>query len=293
VQEARRVHDRPAMHAALVFNAHAGSSTSKRALVSTLDEAGWSIDEIITPAELDEGHDVVVVAGGDGTVTTVAKRLAGTSALMAIVPTGTVNNVARSLGIGVDPRSAAVGLARVVERRVDLGVVHSEGQREYFLEGFGVGVFAYFMGEKATKAHKKPRTALRFLADEMEHYQPHFHHIESEGRDLSGEYLLVAAMNMRSFGPAMPLAPEARCDDGELDLICVRPESRAAFVAHLRRAADVGDVALPAFDMVRTTSVRVRSDGRWAHVDDDARELSAEARIGIERGAVRILVPAQ
>ena len=56
--------------------------------------------------------DAVIVAGGDGTVGKVAKRLAGTDVPLVVLPTGTANNIARSLGIGVDPHAVSSGLAK-------------------------------------------------------------------------------------------------------------------------------------------------------------------------------------
>ncbi len=70
---------------------------------------------------------------------------------MAIVPMGMANNVSRSLGIGVDPDAAIRGIAHAKERHVDLGIVQSTEAKAYFLEGSGGGVFAYVVGQKATR----------------------------------------------------------------------------------------------------------------------------------------------
>jgi diacylglycerol kinase family enzyme len=284
------------MRATLLYNPSAGSAVLESQLTRALEEAGWAVDHCHPKKELEVciGHDsdVVVVAGGDGTVGKVAKRLAGTGRAMAIVPMGTANNVARSLGIGVDPMIAVAGLARAVERKIDLGEVESDEGKEYFVEGFGVGVFAYVMGEKASRKHKKLRKALSLIADELEHYAPRRYQIEADGEDLSDNYLLASVMNMRSLGPALGLAPEAKYDDGELDVVLVHPESKDALVAHLRRAAEEGDIALPAFDGRRAQRVTIKSDGKWAHVDDRAREVVGELRIAVAPAAVRVLVPA-
>jgi diacylglycerol kinase (ATP) len=169
-------------------------------------------------------------------------------------------------------------------------VKSSEGD-EVFMEGFGVGVFAYVVGERATKKHKKLQRGLKLIADTLEKYEPRRFEIELDGNDISGDYLLVAAMNVRSFGPALGFAPHARIDDGLLDVVIVRPEAKEMLVAHLRRAAEEGDMALPHFETHQGKKMRLRADGRWAHCDDEARELEGEVRIGVREGAVRILVP--
>ncbi len=114
-----------------------------------------------------------------------------------------------------------------------------------------------------------------------------------DGRDCSGKYILASVMNARSLGPALTLAPEARCDDGELDVVLVGPESKHALVAHLRRAAAEGDIVLPVFETIRTRHVELRADGAWAHIDETARVLEGDVAIDAVAGAIKILAPPQ
>jgi diacylglycerol kinase family enzyme len=103
---------------------------------------------------------------------------------------------------------------------------------------------------------------------------------------------MVAAMNARSLGPVFGLAPHAQMDDGQLDVVLVRPESREMLVAQFRRASDDDtDLALPDFETHRASRIRLRADGARAHCDDAPRRLQGEIDIGIRPGAVRLLVP--
>ncbi len=287
------------MRATLLHNPTSGSAEDDRALVVAFGEIGWDVHRSFEKSDLDECFDdpgdAVIVAGGDGTVGKVAKRLAGTNVPIVIIPAGTANNVARSLGIGVDARAAVHGLADPRERTMDLGMATIGGiggEQTPFLEAFGVGVFAYVVGERASKKDKKLRKGLTLLADTLDAYDPRAFEIEIDGKDLSGEYLMVEAMNVRSFGPALAFAPDALIDDGQLDLVLVRPESREPLITHLRRAVEEGDNTLPAFETHRGRHVRIRATGRWSHADSRARELEAEVRLDVMPGAVRLLVPA-
>jgi diacylglycerol kinase family enzyme len=284
------------MRAKLLHNPKAGTAETDKALTEAFEAIGWEIDRCHSKKELSEcledPGDVVIVAGGDGTVGKVAKKIAGTKTAMVIVPMGTANNVARSLGLGVDPMAAISSLAKHTEKVVDLGAVRSSRGVEHFVEGFGVGVFAYVVGERATKKHKKLKRALELLANTLEKYDARPFDIEIDGNDASGDYVLAAVMNIRSFGPALGLAPDAKVDDGELDVVLVGPESKDALVAHLRRAAEEGDIALPHFQTRRAKHVRIRADGRWAHVDDSPRELDSVVDIDVVGKAVRVIVPA-
>jgi diacylglycerol kinase (ATP) len=263
-------------------------------MVADIEALGWKVkvaDKSMMDDALRHPGDAVLVAGGDGTVGKVAKRLAGTRVPIAVIPTGTANNVARTLGIGVDARIAIDDLARAQVRDIDLGVVHTEGQEERFLEGFGIGLFAWVMAERATSKQKRLRRALALLAEELTDYPPRRARIELDGRDASGEYLLASVMNLRSMGPALSLAPEALPDDGQLDIVLVRPEHRDSLMAHLRRAVEEGDIALPRFEVHRAERVRISGQGKWAHVDDCPREFRGDVEIRVSARTVRFLVP--
>jgi diacylglycerol kinase family enzyme len=283
------------MRVSLVFNEKAGTAASHDAVMAGLAEIGWHVGEVISPKEIDtiprKGANAVVAAGGDGTIAKVAKHLAGTERPIAIIPMGTANNVARSLGLGVDPIAAVRGLANPVERWIDLGIAHAGSEEELFIEGFGIGVFADIMAERASRKDKKLRKALRMIADELEAYEPQRFEVIVGGRDVSGPYVLAAVMNGRSLGPALMLAPEAMPDDGELDVVLVGPRAKDGLVAHLRRALEDGDIVLPAFETMRATEVRIRADGQWAHVDDASKTLDGHVALKVLAGAVRLLAP--
>jgi diacylglycerol kinase family enzyme len=287
------------MRAALLHNLKSGAALAPEEIMDALEAVGWRVKTCVQKSELDEcvasKPDVVVAAGGDGTIARVARRLAGTGLPMAIVPMGTANNIARSLGIGVDPSIAIAGLARAAERQIDLGAVEFGGAGpELFVESFGLGLFADVIGDRLrdTGKTKKLRKALTLVADELETYEPRRFEITGDGRNLSGAYLLVAVMNMRSFGPALGLAPSSRVDDGRLDLVLVRPESREALIAHLRHAANDGDIALPAVETTLVEQAHIRARGKWAHIDDRPHEVRDEpARIRVRPETVLILQP--
>jgi diacylglycerol kinase family enzyme len=284
------------MRATLIYNERSGTA-SEEVVVSGLAELGWEVERCPSREELDhylrpgQLPDVVVVAGGDGTIGKVAKRLARTGIPMAVVPMGTANNVARSLGIGVDAAAAVRGLARPRLRSVDLGVARTKHEQEYFLEGFGLGVFAQLVGERARRKDKALRRAALLIADALDEYAPHHVELEVDGRDRSGHYVLLAVMNAQSLGPALGVAPDARCDDGELDVVLVDAEARDALAAELRRPNEGGEFVLPPLETARATQVRVAAAGRWAHIDDVARQLEGNVHIRVAGAAVKLLAP--
>lgn len=128
-----------------LVNEKAGTA---KAVMAALDGGGLSTDAI-DPAHLrdrlraavEAGADRVVVAGGDGTVASAARELAGTGIALGVIPAGTLNHFAKDHGIPLDPADAArVALSGAVEP-VDLGAVNGE----YFLNTSSVGAYVVFV----------------------------------------------------------------------------------------------------------------------------------------------------
>lgn len=286
------------MRATLIYNPRAGTALSRNDLVSELGNIGWTVQRSMEKGDFDSsccrGSDVVVVAGGDGTFASVARTLAGSGMPMAFIPMGTANNVARSLGIGVDPTLALKGLEDVVERHIDLG--NARGGASFdglFTEGLSVGIFADVLAEKVEgKKSKRLRKALRVIADELESYSPRRFEIEIEGCDYSDQFVLAAVMNVRSLGPAVNLAPEAKCDDGRLDVVLVRPEAKASLLSHLRRAAEEGDIVLPSFETVAATRVLLAPHGHQVQIDDRSSAHQGRLDVEVAAGVLTLLAPA-
>src|SRR5207247_1264597 len=133
----------------IVFNPIAGQANSfEHDIVAASDvwrDHGWTVDiqPTLEPGDgtriareaAAQGYDVVVAAGGDGTVNEVVNGLAGTETALAALPIGTVNVWVRELGLPLHPRAAAEALLGAQVRAIDLG---RAGDR-YFLLMAGVG----------------------------------------------------------------------------------------------------------------------------------------------------------
>jgi diacylglycerol kinase family enzyme len=285
------------VRATLVHNPAAGADDGPEVdeIVRAVEALGARV-RVVAPDDLEQGGldgaELVVVAGGDGTVGRVAKCLAGTKTPLAVVPTGTANNVARSLGVGTDVRAALDELRLAAPHAVDLGWIGvPDGDSALFLEGIGVGIFASLLGERVTKKHKNLDVAADLIAHALETYAPHQIELEIDGHRVSGDYLLASVLNLRSVGPALVLAPDARFDDGLLDVALVRPHHRDALLGHLKRGGPGAEEPAPLFEIHRGASLRLRTDAKWLHVDDKAWEVAGDVSLSVRRGVVTFLVP--
>jgi diacylglycerol kinase family enzyme len=183
--------------------------------------------------------DLVIAAGGDGTVHKTAWQIIDSGLPLAILPLGTANNLGRSLGFTGSVDEILQSLHCGKGRPFDIGIARRSTRREYFLEAAGGGLFAdYFpaaqANEKKGASPEEELTAHLSLLRELSLDYPARHwKISIDGKDISGRYILWGVMNIRSAGPALHLAPKAKTDDGRLDFVAVRERQRQVFIKHV------------------------------------------------------------
>src|SRR5437899_10129795 len=151
--------------------------------------------------------DLVLVAGGDGTVSKVARRLVAMKSEipLAVLPVGTANNFARSLGFCLSKKELIEQLNDGKCDTFDVGLACGPWGKRYFFEGAGAGLFAdYLRAPKKDGKKDKPkskaeamRSHVRELRRRLQTYRARQWEIEVDGSDLSGRYLLWHAMNLR------------------------------------------------------------------------------------------------
>ena len=163
------------------------------------------------------GFSPIIAWGGDGTVNEVASALVFKDAVLGIVPSGSGNGLARDLGISLRPERAIETVARGRDRRIDVGQL---GDR-YFVNLAGVGL-------AASVAHRfeqlKKRGFLGYLQATLAQLfgiMPETYQITSEGVTTRETVLLVEHANGRQYGNGALIAPDAKLDDGFLELVIV------------------------------------------------------------------------
>ncbi|HLW66328.1 MAG TPA: diacylglycerol kinase family protein [Gemmataceae bacterium] len=259
---------------------------------------------------LKEPANVVAVAGGDGTVAKVARLLVGNSTPLAILPTGTANNIARTVQPTDLPLSELIASwSTATHFTVDVGTARTPWDQEYFLEALGSGFFAWTTAQAKVHGSKggsgkdcdeELRAARRHLNERLREFSGRHFHLKVDGRDLSGDYLMVEVMNIRSMGPNLFLAPQANPGDGFMNVVLVSTSDKGSLAKYLE-AESTDKRSWPDFVIHRARNVELRANSTGFHLDDRAwpdekktrspSEFSVE--VGVQPQALEILVPAR
>ena len=182
----------------------------------------------------DEGYDMVVSCGGDGTTDDVSAGLIGTDMVMGIIPLGSANNVARMLHVPFDIEGAVRLLREGEVRCVDVGRVGGPNGH-VFLETAGIGMDA----ELFPLLNQLDKGAYMTLFEVLRTFwraRPRRMTLWLDGRRLRVRALMVLVANGPYWGYSIPLAPDAQVNDHRLDVIVFENFSKWEFVRHILAA---------------------------------------------------------
>ena len=291
------------MRISMLFNHGAGRGPSLGSVRESLARAGHEIVRVIDRKE-DAGRlseppaELAVAAGGDGTVSAAARALAGTQVPLAILPIGTANNIAFTLGVDGPDEKLAASWHTAPVRLLDLGVVNGSWGSRRFVEGVGGGLVEACMRaiQKRPVPDGEPPPwqlvrALRRYTEALARLEPRPWELSLDGRQLTGNFLLVEVLNARAVGPNLELAPDASPFDGQLAVVTATADDREVLAAYLADllAGRESRLALP---VEPATYVEIATP-HPLHVDDALLDESTvvPVSIGIEPGALAVLTP--
>ncbi|HSK52666.1 MAG TPA: diacylglycerol kinase family protein [Clostridia bacterium] len=288
----------------VIHNASAGSKggiptnvTSREDIVALLAGHGLGDDVVDTQSEEDareavrqalvDGVDVIVAAGGDGTIGLVASELLGKDAALGMLPLGSVMNIPRMVGLPRELEPAADVLASGSIATIDVGDVDGEP----FYEAGSVGMNAAIFREAARFDDGDWLSILRTIWVALR-YRPARMTLELDDRQVRTRALMVVAANGPYTGAGMTIAPDARLDDGAFDVRVFRGFSKFELVRHLLSIAFGRYRYAPHVSTYRSARVRITSVHPLP-TRADARDLgSTPVEYRIRPGVLRVVAPA-
>jgi diacylglycerol kinase (ATP) len=165
--------------------------------------------------------DVVVAMGGDGTLHRALQWIDLETQTLALLPGGTGNDLARSLGYPEDLHGRVAHLLQLTPQRIDLGLLHGvqpEPVRYHTCAGMGLDATTLAVRDKSELLRRNYKLAFIYVLFRL---RPITARLTIDGRELSGRYNWILAMNNRDIGRGVRIAPDAKLDDGLLDLVLV------------------------------------------------------------------------
>ncbi len=269
------------MKITLIHNPSAGDGQDVKSLVRLITDAGHEVSHQSSKQDwerlLKNRVDLVVAAGGDGTVRKVALAAAIHALPFAAIPIGTANNIAKTIGVlgNADELIETWSTSPRSEQPFDLGEVVAPWGRERFVEGVGGGLVADLISREeeiaadATLLGSETDRALHLLAELAREAPVRHWQVRADDIELSGEYFAVEVLNIRFVGPNLPLAPGAFPGDGLLDVVLLGETDREPLLAYLENRMHQASGQLPELRGTRARQIEIVAPAgvRW-HLDD-------------------------
>lgn len=292
--------------AALIYNPTKFDDLSllRRRVEAEVRTAGWRPTIWLETTPEDPGHDMarraleaeadlVMVAGGDGTVRAVSAELAGSGTPMALIPAGTGNLLARNLSIPLDT-DAAIRLA-LHGRHTSIDVVHCEhdGGKERFVVMAGMGLDAQIMDSTDDGLKKVIRSgAYAVAAVQNAVPDPFTATVVLDDQDPAEHQIVMALIgNVGTITAGMTLLPDATPDDGYIDLLLASPDKVADW-ARLGAQILTGQ-EMKGFTITRARRVSIRTTEPVAfELDGDTAGTTSTLSIEVEPARLRVVTPA-
>lgn len=282
----------------LLHNPGAGDGEhDKEELVKLLEDEGYDCRYSSTKEkgwdEIEPDTEMIVLAGGDGTVRKVAKKMLPRKLIdkqlpIGLLPAGTANNIAKTLGIPPEREKAIKIWENNNLHPFDAGKICDKDDVGFFIESFGLGLFPQVMREmrnhkeeQGQDPDKRIQKALEVFAELLESYEAPMMYITADDNDYSGRYYMAEVMNTGSIGPRMVLNPAGDPGDGCFELVLLPESDKKQLAAYLQKRIEGEEVQLKC-KTIQAGKITLRSKEIYYHADDEVMKIKDESTINIE-----------
>ena len=259
------------MKAKLIFNPAAGNPAESAAqlveLLRHLQTQKIETEVVVVQPEMRlsviarsaarAGAKMVIVSGGDGTIENVALGLVGSRTTLGIVPTGSRNNLARSLNIPTNNLAAAAALLRDGRRlKIDVGLVRHRKASRYFLEASSIGLVSALYPSADDFQHGDLGKITEFISTLVAAAPSEIRlRLDHRRKEIVTHAHMVIVANMPYMGANFQIAPDVVFDDRQLDVLIYSDLSKRDLLSHaLQSSTDAPDARIQRFQ-AKTISI--------------------------------------
>ena len=244
--------------------------------------------ETLARRAVEEGFARIVAAGGDGTVSQVANGLAGSNAILGVLPMGSVNVFAMELGLPLHNLQRCWDIIEDTNLRL---VDMPSANEKYFVQLAGVGLDAQVVKETSL-AFKRSFGPLSYLisAAQIAAREPPKLFIESEHTSVEeGSFVLVG--NGRLYGGPFPFFKQAVIDDGLFDVVVFKRLGYLEIIRYLQDVVFSADIKVPEIEYFQTRQLRITSEQDVPLEVDGELAGNCPVDFRIRKRALRVLAP--
>jgi YegS/Rv2252/BmrU family lipid kinase len=243
----------------------------------------------LAAAALAAGITTVLAWGGDGTLNQVGSALAFRDAVLGVIPSGSGNGLARELGIPLTAPEAFAVAVGGHERTIDGGEL--DGHLFFNVAGLGLDARVAHAFAAPGLARRGFRRYLEITLRELIRYNPGDRTIVVDGVTVHSRALLIAIANSRQYGNGALVAPQARLDDGALDVVVVENRSLWRRMLHVPRIFTGQIARVPGVTMLRGKTIAISAEEPMMfHVDGEPFVGPTHMTARVHPGALRVRV---
>ena len=237
---------------------------------------------------VEEGYEIVVVVGGDGSVNEIAPALIGTNVSLGIIPAGSGNGLAMHLGYGREVNKAVKKLNTAENQLIDVGYLN---ERPFFnLAGIGFdGLVSNLMKESHARGF------IPYFLKSVEAgltYTPSPCTIELDDQTLTRKCFIIAIANGPMYGYNVQIAPSAQLDDGLFEVVLLKEAQRWQYFAAVPSTLNGKIYDADFVEHYTTKSVVIHAEQPLhVHVDGEGMLLNGALKFEIKPKCLNILVP--
>ena len=230
----------------------------------------------------------IIAWGGDGTINEVAGEVAFSGLPIGIVPAGSGNGLARVLGLHQKPLAALRTALGGTPRAIDAGEIAGR----LFVNLAGIGFDAHVAARfNAGSTVRGVRGYVLQTARSLLRYQPRQYRLVTDGQSTTVRALFIVVANGREFGNGMLIAPDARIDDGALEVVVVEERSRAATICRVPWLLARSIHRVPIWSSRRGSRIAIACDEPMLfHVDGETVQGGITLDARVHPGALTVMV---
>ena len=233
------------------------------------------------------GFDVVVAIGGDGTVNEIGKGLAGTTTAMAILPCGSGNGAARHLKIPMTLKKAMEVINQNKIKTIDTFFLNDE----IVVNAAGIGYAAHIAHTFSKFKNRGFKNYLKIAVRDSMSYKSQLCELEYNGIKKEVNAFIIDIANGTQWGNNAVIAPHAKNDDGLLDLCIVKDFPSRMFPIMATRLFTKSIHKSKHVEIVRVKEAIIRQQHTYAHIDGEPEEVGKELRVKINPLSLRVILP--